>query len=602
MGSFTPSGVEFVAKGLSGYLGDLAKADKAQQDLGKSASSIGGHFASAKSGVASFSQTVGSSSSTLGSFVSSLGSMATVAGGIVTAQLFNKIAEGVGAFVSVGLDAVGEAQKLEAGLGALLTANNLYERSTKEVSVAVGDFSKLQADAAKKSDDLAFKQRELTAEINTQNASIQEQRQRIIQMADGLDKNQQIARLQEMEIALEGMTRELGETATEQGKLNNLTQEYTTVSKTSFEQVMSFADAQAEAKKQTQDLLAFVDKLSIISPFEADQVALVTKFAVGAGLGADATKRFTVGFLDMAAAVGIGSENLAFASGQLLQVAKIGRIGEVDLRQLRNLGIDLEKIIGVEMGLSIEQFNDKAKKSPEIFNELFDAVANFSKNTFPGAAAAMATSLGGLQSTFTDIFRVSSKNLLRPIVEALSPMASTILGNLASIATGPELSQIGQQMGQRMAEGIGTIQESITKIMGGFSRFGVRGGAVSLMGILGFSQESISQVTSVVDTVLAEVGRIQTAFSQFGLSGAAFSIGSLLGLDSDTMITIQETISAIIETVTNLATQVGEVLAGVSFEEWAGGVGRDSGCTGGRGLSLSYCGNRGGYCLYPYPR
>ena len=103
--------------------------------------------------------------------------------------------------------------------------NNLYERTTETIMVATksaSEWAEAQTEAAKKSDDLAFKQKELRAEIEYQTASIQEQRQRIIQMADGLDKNQQIASLQKMELALEGMNRELVEASTEQGKLNNI--------------------------------------------------------------------------------------------------------------------------------------------------------------------------------------------------------------------------------------------------------------------------------------------------------------------------------------------------------------------------------------------
>lgn len=530
-------------RGVSEYLGGLNKMQSETANVGSSINSTLSKIGSAAGG------SVGG----LGKLASGLGGIATVAGGIVAANLFNKMAEGIGAFVSTGLEAVDSAQRLETGLGALLSMNNMYERQTETITVATKsakEWADEQLNAAAKADDLAFKQRQLTAEINTQNASIQEQRQRIIQMADGLDKNQQVARLAEMELALEGMNRELAEAATEQGKLSNIQQEYTTTTRTSFEQTMNLADAQKLAAAQSKDLLSFVEKLSIVSPFEQDQVALVSKLAVAAGLGVEQTKSFTAGFLDLAAAVGIGSESLDFAADQLLQVAKVGKITSVDLRQLRRLGIDLEKIIGTQMGMSIEEFNEKAAKSPEVFNELFDSVTKFSQNTFAGTAEKMATSLSGLKSTFSDIFSVSAKNLLRPIVEAVSPLASSLLGQLSTIATGPELAQLGQNIGAKITEGIAFAQEAIGKIMGAFEQFGLRGASVSILGMLGFDPIQIGAALSAVDQVIAAIGRIKTAFETFGARGAAFSILSLMGLDSDSMVAINNAIGSTISYIT----------------------------------------------------
>lgn len=520
MSAFTPSGVEFVAKNLSGYLSDLSRVDKAQQALGKSAQSVGSQFAGAHTGASSFASRIGSMIPGVGGLASALGGVATVAGGIVAAQVFNKIVEGVGAFVSVGLSAVDAAQRLETGLGALLTMNNLYERTTETLTVATmsaSEWAEAQTEAAKKSDDLAFKQRELTAEINTQNASIQEQRQRIIQMADGLDKNQQVARLAEMELALEGMTRELAETSTEQGKLNNLTQEYTTVTETSFKQVRGFAEAQELAAKQSKDLLHFVEKLAIVSPFEQDQVAIVAKLATAAGLGVETTKNFTAGFLDLASAVGIGSDGLTFAADQLLQVAKIGKITTVDLRQLRRLGIDLEKIIGTQMGMSIEQFNAEAGKSPEIFNKLFEAVTEFSQNTFAGTAEKMATSLSGLRSTFSDIFSVGSKNLLRPLVEAVGPMASEMLGRLSDMVTGPEMAKIGEAIPRVL---FGAFQSLSGEGEGGLFS-GLKG--------LGLSSSLALEITNITKMIGEMGARIKEAFSAGGIRGAFSELGVILG-------------------------------------------------------------------------
>lgn len=509
---------------------------------------------------------------TLGRFGGALANMATVAGGIVVANIFGKIAQGISSVVSTGLDAVGSNQQLETSLKSLLTANNMYQETTETMTVAVGNLVEMQAEAAAKSDDLAFKQKKLTAEINTQNASIQEQRQRIMQMADGLDKNQQVARLQEMEIALEGMNRELSDTVTEQGKLNNVTQEYETVSKTTLKTVMSQADAFKLASSQTQDLLDFVSKLAVTSPFETETVEDVTKYAIAAGMGVEATKEFIPAFLDLAGAVGISSDSLGFAADQLFQVKKVGKLTEIDLRQLRRIGIDLSKVIGVEMGMSVEEFNAKAATTPEIFDELFDAVTRFSQNTFAGTSAEMATSVKGLQSTISDIFVIGSRTFMRPLVDAVTPAISGIIGKLSDFVLGGDLATIGQQVADSVMSGMAFTEEAISKVFGAFDRFGVRGAAVSILGLLGLEQEQVSIAMAMVDQIIGAISQIQTAFETFGARGAAFSIMGLLGLDSDTMVMINDTITGIVTTLTNFGAQVASVLGQISFDAILGGL------------------------------
>lgn len=460
-----------------------------------------------------------SSIGTLGRFGGALTGMLTVAGGIVAANIFGKLAEGISSIVSTGLDAVGSNQQLETSLKSLLTANNMYAESTETLQVAVGNLAEMQAEAADKSDDLAFKQRKLTADIKTQNATIQEQRQRIIQMADGLDKIQQVARLEEMEIALEGMTRELGDTITEQGKLNNVTQEYETITKTSIKTVMSQADAFKLASAQTQDLLDFVSRLAVASPFETETVENVTKYAIAAGMGVDATKEFIPAFLDLAGAVGITSESLGFAADQLFQVKKVGKLTEIDLRQLRRIGIDLSKVIGVEMGMSVEEFNAAAANSPEIFDELFAAVTRFSQNTFAGTSKEMAQSVKGLQSTISDIFVIGSRTFMRPLVDAVTPAISEIIGKISDFALGGDLETIGQQIANQVMGGMKTVGGIFEVLTGG------KGSVRAFTGLreMGFDTETAKLITDIT----REVRRFFEAFQAGDIKGMA----TMLGLD-----------------------------------------------------------------------
>lgn len=388
----------------------------------------------------------------LGGFGGALGNMATIAGGIVAANIFGKIVDGISGFVSTGLSAVASSQQLETSLKALLTANNMYSQTTETVTAAV-------TKQIMSEEELGFKHDELTAKLATQQATYQEQQQRIIDLTaaygeNGLNVIKAKAQHDQLALSIQETQRDIaGLTTTET--------EYTTSTKSAWQQTMDQASAFKIASRETQDLLDFVSKLAVVSPFETETVEMTTKYAIAAGLGVDATKEFVPAFLDLAGAVGITSDSLGFAADQLFQVKKIGKLTEVDLRQLRRLGIDLAKVIGVEMGMSVEEFNKKAETTPEIFDDLFEAVTRFSQNTFAGTAKEMATSVKGLQSTFSDIFVIGARTFLRPLVDAATPAVAAIAGAMSDFIFSGDLENLGQQAAGMLSQGISTLKSLI---------------------------------------------------------------------------------------------------------------------------------------------
>ncbi len=111
----------------------------------------------------------------LGGFGRALGGVATVAGGIVAANIFGKIVSGMAAFVTTGIDAVGSSQQLEISLKALLSQNNMYEQSVQTVTQAITEQILTQ-------DEYQIKLSELEVKLKIQQATFQENQQRLIQL------------------------------------------------------------------------------------------------------------------------------------------------------------------------------------------------------------------------------------------------------------------------------------------------------------------------------------------------------------------------------------------------------------------------------------
>ncbi len=376
------------------------------------------------------------------------GNMATVAGGMIAADIFGKISSGLASFVTDGLAAVGAAQQLEISLEALLTSNNMYQRSMEEVTTATTTQTMTQSEYAQKVD-------ELTAKLNTQRATYQEQQEKIRQLTERYGENGLVV-LKE-KAAHEQLAVAIRATEQDISGLSTSTTTYSTDLVATYGQVMNFEEAQAKAAAQTKDLMGYIDELAIKSIFESAQVAQVAKLAAQVGMGTDQVKKFSSGFLDLASAVGIGSNELEFAGSQLLQVAKIGKLTTIDLRQLKRLGIDLEKIIGVEMGMSVDEFNKKAEKSPEIFDQLFSSITTYSEKTFKGMAAKSATTITGMAGVFKDAGTVGAKNFWRPLAEAVGPILTPLLDTFTNFAVN-DMKNVGQLVADNFLKIVSLIQ------------------------------------------------------------------------------------------------------------------------------------------------
>lgn len=248
-----------------------------------------------------------------------------------------------------------------------------------------------------------------------------------------------------------------------------------------FEKVMDFGQATQIAAAQTKDMLGFVQKLAIASPFKTSDVEGVTKIAIATGMATEQVKDFTAAFMDVAAMKGI--TDLQFAASQFLQLKQAGALTTIDLRQLSRMGIDVTRIIGTNlsgsleeaekrfgtlspaarkvfggMELDIKEFNQLAAQSPEVIDAIFQKFMLLGEEGAEGAAADMAGSISGMMSTASDIVEIGSRNLFRPIFEAISPPIQEALGKISDFVTSDKIAGIGQAIGAQITKAIGAVE------------------------------------------------------------------------------------------------------------------------------------------------
>lgn len=369
-------------------------------------------------------------------FRSLLGSLQRVgeyAMGQLVARAIPALTRGLASLGKMAIGQVGAAQQLEMALGGLLTQSLMYEKVNKvrTATLRLTDKEQLQLQG-------------LRANLDGLNVRLDKARYNYgeylaVQGEAGIDTRKFAADVAKLETNIAKTTLAITILEGKEGKLVSTTEQV-------WEETMSFADAQAEAAKQVKELTKFIDLLSIESPFKRQQVEMVTKYSLQAAMGTERTKEFTGAFLDFAAAQGISSENLGFAAEQFMQLRKLGKLTTIDLRQLRRLGIDVSRILGIKMGMSVEEFNTQVAKSPELMDELFESFIELASETTADAARQMSLTLPGMMANLQDIMEVGSRDLFRPMIEAVSPALLGLLEKLKGFVLGPGLKEWAQKL------------------------------------------------------------------------------------------------------------------------------------------------------------
>ena len=206
------------------------------------------------------------------------------------------------------------------------------------------------------------------------------------------------------------------------------------------------------AAQRTQELLAWTQKLAIQSPFEQKDVAMAFKTAMLYKFSGTEAQRLTQDLVDLGAASGLGSAELAELMLPLGQIKSVGKLLTQDLRQLMTRGVD---VIGIlkKMGYTLEDVGTK-----DISTEKFlEAFMKDSEEAFGGAAVAVSGTFAGLISSSTDLKDVVMRNFFTPIFEIAKPALSKFVTMLQNPAILGALQAIGTTIGTALGGPLGLL-------------------------------------------------------------------------------------------------------------------------------------------------
>jgi tape measure domain-containing protein len=205
---------------------------------------------------------------------------------------------------------------------------------------------------------------------------------------------------------------------------------------------LTMADALGQATPRAQELLGWIQKLAIQSPFDMEGVAVAFRTALAYGFTSDEAQRLTQNMIDFAAGTGQSVAVMNQASLALGQIRAKGKLAGQEILQLVNAGVPVNDILK-KMGYTLDDVS-KGLVSADEFLEAFNKTM---EEDFGGAAARATNSWAGLLNSLGDIKKIGLRTLFADTFAVLQPFVATFAEWLQGDGL-KKLEQMGAEMGK----------------------------------------------------------------------------------------------------------------------------------------------------------
>jgi len=186
-----------------------------------------------------------------------------------------------------------------------------------------------------------------------------------------------------------------------------------------------------------------LEKLSIASPFPYQSVVSVFQMGMQFGQTSEMAMKLTGAITDLAA-VNKGIPGIMQRlSYNFSQMSMTGKIMGRDIRDLAMAGLDLNKVLKLQLGQTVKEVNADLSSGKIIFEDVAQALVDYTDKYIGPAAKRASRTLGGLKSTFMDVSFFAGKNLFLPAANALSEALGTMLDKALMVTNSKAFTNIG---------------------------------------------------------------------------------------------------------------------------------------------------------------
>ena len=245
----------------------------------------------------------------------------------------------------------------------------------------------------------------------------------------------------------------------------------------------SMTEALAMAAPRAKELLDWIQKLAIKSPFTQDSVAVALRTALAYGFTTEQAQRLTQATIDFAAGSGAGEDAMNRIMLALGQIQARGKLSGQEILQLVNAGIPVTQVLAKAFNVTTAEITKMSQEGLIPADKAIEAIINSLETDFAGAAERQTETWAGLTSTFQDLKEIGLRKLFDGLAESIKPLAV----NFSNWMQGEGFARL-----EKMGAIVGEITSEIITLAESFQ--GVNNAAS------GFITPFIPAVRSIMDT------------------------------------------------------------------------------------------------------
>lgn len=263
--------------------------------------------------------------------------------------------------------------------------------------------------------------------------------------------------------------------------------------------------AMEQAVPITDELMDRLKDISLASPFTYEEILGVFRLNKAFGQSIDMSLQLTKAITDLGA-VNKGIPGvLERISYNFSQMAMIGQITSRDVRDLAMAGVNLNTILDKELGMTLDQVNQKLKSGQMTFEDVSKAFVNYVGKNFGDAAERASRTFSGLQSSFKDLAFFSSVDIFGGTLEVVTQKLSGLFDAAQKF------------VGAGGLQPVGAVLEVLTGELLNVGEVGIEAGA-------NFFNEFGGQIMATADAALNWGINVTTQLGAGLIEGAAAAI------------------------------------------------------------------------------
>jgi len=350
-----------------------------------------------------------------------------IAAGIILAEVFRKAAQAVQWFMRTALSATEIMQRLGIQIQTL-AARELSKSIDATINQAVN-----WRKAGKESDTLVFNVEMLREAVKKYGDVI-------------LDVNPELK------------------------NIINSNKKFATVAVDVAKKWMSTSDVFDQSAGTATKFINQLKRIAIISPFTVATTNTMFRLASALGFTQKQSVTVTKGMLDVAAGLGLTEEAAQRLILNFSQIRSQGKLTQRDIREMSLTGFqmadvfdEMNRTLGTNIKTNLD-FNKALKSSQFTWEEFVNAFASMSEREFGESAKRMAFTIGGLKSTFADVFLTTIPAILIPSAEIIGKFAEDAVNSLLEIVESGDLERIGQELATKVEIWMGHISTFVLRV------------------------------------------------------------------------------------------------------------------------------------------